>query len=319
MRFTNLVLPHAYQLQPVSAIEQVVSSYGPTFVVISQGGNMDGFEAMTVCKKRGVPYCNVIQEVPEGVDWPDDGDIERQRPLYQNSRRLFFASERNLEFMETQFVAHFANAAILRNRPGCARERRVPWPVSETPLRLACLARIDLSARGQDLLADVFCQEKWRTRPVLLDFYGSGPNRLLFGERIRTLELSNVALRGPVWDEASIWADHHALVLPSRQEGLPQALVQAFLCGRPAVVTRVGGNAELVEDGLNGFVADAPTAGLLDLALERLWDNRSRLADIGSNARRTVDQKVDVKGALAFAEELLALARGTGEALMSRP
>ena len=56
-----------------------------------------------------------------------------------------------------------------------------------------------------------------------------------------------------------IWAEHHALVLPSRFEGMPLVVVEAMLCGRPCIVTDVGGNAELIRDGINGFLAKAPT------------------------------------------------------------
>ena len=57
-------------------------------------------------------------------------------------------------------------------------------------------------------------------------------------------------------------------MLPSRFEGLPLALVEAMLCPRPAVVTNVAGNTEVIEDGETGFVAAAPTAGHLDEAME---------------------------------------------------
>ena len=43
----------------------------------------------------------------------------------------------------------------------------------------------------------------------------------------------------------------------SAAEGKPLALTEAMVCGRPAVVTDVGGNAELIEDGITGFVAES--------------------------------------------------------------
>ena len=55
---------------------------------------------------------------------------------------------------------------------------------------------------------------------------------------------------------------------------MPLALVEAMLCGRTAVVTDVGGNAEWIEDGETGFVAEAATAKSFGAALkERGWPN----------------------------------------------
>jgi glycosyltransferase involved in cell wall biosynthesis len=51
---------------------------------------------------------------------------------------------------------------------------------------------------------------------------------------------------GHVGDILSIWRDNHLNVMASRNEGTPLALVEGMLCGRPSVVSDVGGNAEWV-------------------------------------------------------------------------
>ncbi len=59
--------------------------------------------------------------------------------------------------------------------------------------------------------------------------------------------------------------DADILVLPSRQESLPNVLLEAFACSLPVVVTEVGGLPELVHDGVNGFVrASEDVDGLAD-------------------------------------------------------
>ena len=81
--------------------------------------------------------------------------------------------------------------------------------------------------------------------------------------------------------------------MASSGEGKPLALAEAMLCGRPAVVTDVGGNAELVNDSVTGFVAQSATlAGVRD-ALERSWVRRNSWAEMGARAHDLVARALD--------------------------
>jgi glycosyltransferase involved in cell wall biosynthesis len=127
---------------------------------------------------------------------------------------------------------------------------------------------------------------------------------------LQTAQLTSVELVGFVDDIEQLWSCYHALVLPSRFEGMPLALVEAMLCGRPCIVTDVGGNPELVRDGVNGFLAKAPTVEFLDEAMNRAWENRHRLREMGQRAAIDVRQWVSPDPTEDFARELIALASG---------
>ncbi len=107
---------------------------------------------------------------------------------------------------------------------------------------------------------------------------------------------------------ADIWRECQVAFMPSRQEGLPISLVEAMLMGRPAVVTDVGGNAEIVREGLDGFVAEAPTVPAISAALERMWSARERLPAMGAQAQAHIRTQVPPSPAGVFAEMLLQLA-----------
>jgi len=109
---------------------------------------------------------------------------------------------------------------------------------------------------------------------------------------VERLQLTNVQFRGHVTNVAEVWRDHHLLVMPSRQEGMPLSLIEAMSCGRPAVVTDVGGNAELCVDGETGFVASAAAIGPFSDALERAWARRSEWSALGHAAHLRVRQIV---------------------------
>jgi len=96
------------------------------------------------------------------------------------------------------------------------------------------------------------------------------------------------------------------LVLPSRFEGLPLALVEAMWCGRPALVTAVAGNAELCLDNETGFVAPASSADLLAETMERAWDRRLKWSEMGRAARLRVEQIIPKDPVADFCQQLIA-------------
>src|SRR5208337_4125733 len=98
------------------------------------------------------------------------------------------------------------------------------------------------------------------------------------------------------------------LVLPSRYEGLPLALVEAMWCGRPAVVTEVGGNAELCVDDETGFVAPAATVSSFTDTLQRAWERRKEWPGLGQAARARVENQIPKDPVGVFCEQLKSCA-----------
>jgi glycosyltransferase involved in cell wall biosynthesis len=166
---------------------------------------------------------------------------------------------------------------------------------------------LDVISKAQDVLLQVLALPHWRERKVRLSLIGTGPNERGLRRMTEQLGLTNVELSGQQNDIEGIWSKHHALVLASRFEGMPLTLVEAMLCGRPCIVSDVGGNRELIRDGINGFLAKAPTVELLDEAMNRAWDNRSRLTEMGSTAARDARQFVSRDPGGDFARELEVL------------
>jgi glycosyltransferase involved in cell wall biosynthesis len=127
---------------------------------------------------------------------------------------------------------------------------------------------------------------------------------------VDAIGLTKVRFLGHLEHVEDIWRNHHALVLASRFEGIPLVLVEAMLCARPCIVTDVGGIRELVNDGVNGFLAKAPTVELLDEAMNRAWESRSRLREMGNVAAVDVRHFVGRDPGEEFARELMTIADG---------
>lgn len=81
-----------------------------------------------------------------------------------------------------------------------------------------------------------------------------------------------------------------ALVLPSRSEGLPRIVMEAFCRGRPVIGTRAGGIADIVHDGVNGVVVEPRNPRALAEAIVRTLADRPRLEQLAAGAAATVDR-----------------------------
>jgi glycosyltransferase involved in cell wall biosynthesis len=283
---------------------------GVDLVVISQGGNIDGLSWMEEARAAGNRYAVVAQIAAEAW-WPDDNMAARLAESYESAARAFFVSQATLEMSRRQFGTPLLGARVIRNPFNVQYDAKPAWPGDESEeLLLACVARLDVAAKGQDLLLEVLSLPHWRERKVRVSLAGKGANERVLRRRAEQLKLTSVDFLGHRSDLEEIWSTHHALVLPSRREGMPLALVEAMLCGRPGIVTDVGGSRELVRDGINGFLAIAPTVELLNEAMGRAWDSRSRLREMGSTAASDVRQWVSADPSQDFVRDLLALVEG---------
>ncbi|MGD9419148.1 MAG: glycosyltransferase family 4 protein [Verrucomicrobiota bacterium JB025] len=279
----------------------------PDLVVISQGMAWEGLGWMQACRSLGLAYCAVVHANGEHW-WPVDEFFDPGVEGYRAAARVCCVSKANLEMLELQLGTRLENAMVVVNPWKGKSGEPCPWPGDEGVSRLACVGRLDPQAKGQDLLMRVMAMPKWRERPVQLTIYGGGPCEKALGALREMLELENVTLAGHVADVAGIWRDNHALVLPSRFEGLPLVIIEAMQHGRPVVTTEVAGNAEYLEEGVSGFVAAAPTVALLDDAMERAWARRADWRAIGAAGRNHVVASLPDDPIGVFSNELVQLA-----------
>jgi glycosyltransferase involved in cell wall biosynthesis len=286
-----------------------ILGFRPDLVCISQGAAICGVDWMLRCLDSGIPYAAICQANSE-YWWPNDSRAEKVRTAYKGCRHASFVSHRNRQLFESQIAEPLLRSEVVRNPFAVPYDVVTDWPEPAESFRLACVARLDPKAKGQDLIIEVLAAEKWRERGMHVSLYGSGPcsetlHRLVAFHRLE----SSVTFAGHVDNIIDIWKTHHALLLPSRYEGLPLALVEAMLCGRIGIVTDVAGNTEVLEDAVTGFVAASPTAGHLDAALERAWNRRDAWREMGRLAASVIREHVPRDPAAAYAEKILNLAK----------
>jgi L-malate glycosyltransferase len=203
---------------------------------------------------------------------------------YERATEVFFVSQRSKVTAERHLCRAIPNAAVIRNPVNMTATGLLSLPTG-TRLRLAMVGNLIVSHKGQDILLAVLRTSKWRGRDWILNIYGDGPDKEYLQELVIFYQLGDrVFLHGRVGDIRRVWGEDHLLVMPSHMEGMPLAIVEAMLCGRPCVATDVGGATEWIEDGLSGFIAEAATERSLDEALERAWRAKDQWDEIGVRA-----------------------------------
>ena len=115
---------------------------------------------------------------------------------------------------------------------------------------------------------------------------GEGESRDALQALIESLGLGDrVKLRGSVSDIPAFLRSLDIAVLCSLSEGSPNAIMEYMAAGLPAIVTDVGGNAELVEHGVTGLVVPSNDEQQLAGAIDRLLRDSALAAQYGEIAR----------------------------------
>ncbi len=121
-------------------------------------------------------------------------------------------------------------------------------------------------------------------------FVGTGALRGTLERRIADLGLdSQVLLQGPSDQVPELLAAADAFILPSSLEGMSNAILEAMASGLPVIALRVGGNPELVQDGVTGLLCDPGDGAGLAAAIDRLTRDEQYRQALGQAARQRAE------------------------------
>ena len=131
-----------------------------------------------------------------------------------------------------------------------------------------------------------------RARLVIV---GEGVSRPVCLALLAEAKLAHLAwLPGERHDIANILRALDVFVLPSLNEGISNTLLEAQATGLPVIATRVGGNVELVEDQVNGYLVAPADVEKMAQALLSYMDADERILEQGQQARRRVAESFNI-------------------------
>jgi glycosyltransferase involved in cell wall biosynthesis len=179
-----------------------------------------------------------------------------------------------------------AKVEVVHNACLVGHEEAPRARTADAPLTVGVIARLS-PEKGVDRALLVHGMVLREAKDAQLVIAGEGPEKVRLERSARELGISaSVQWLGYREDVAEVYRRLAVLLIPSRSEGLPNAAIEAMAYGVPVVASEVGGLAEIVTDGLDGFlVPPDDTEGLARRILEILGDPglRERLG------RRAVD------------------------------
>lgn len=268
--------------------------------------NLAALECQVAAWWAGVPV-RVHGEHGRDVDDPDG-----TRLRYQLTRRLY-----------RPFVHHYVAlsgdlAGYLRDRVGVPAHRLSHIcngvddqrfqpavsgraPLDGSPFNDPHLFVVGTVGRMAAIKAQTFLVEGFiaalQAQPALADrlrlvLVGNGPLRADCAQRLQAAGLDHLAwLAGERADVPNVMRSLDCFVLPSQAEGISNTILEAMATGLPVLATRVGGNPELVQDGVTGALVTFGDVSALAGRLQQWATDPAQASAMGQAGRQRVERE----------------------------
>ncbi len=167
-------------------------------------------------------------------------------------------------------------------------------------LVFGCVGRM-AAVKNHPLLAEAFI-ELCRIRPeqasrLRLVIIGDGLHYTQVKKRLADAGLEQQCwLPGALDDIHQVIPTFDVFVLPSLAEGISNTLLEAMACELPLIATDVGGNSELVEDGVTGTLVPSNRPLAMAQAMAAYVDNPKLIAEQGGESLKRARQTFSIVG-----------------------
>lgn len=165
--------------------------------------------------------------------------------------------------------------------------------------------------KGTDTLLAAVAALRAEHPNVALVVVGEGPLRAELAARAEQLGIASVVrFLGDRTDVDEILAALDVFVLPSRTEGMSNALLEAMAMGLPVVATAVGGTPEVIGDGRSGLLVPADDAAAMTAAIGRVLADPAHGRGLGEAARAVVEERYGARSMVRRLEGIYAQVAG---------
>ncbi len=300
---------HAFQLSPPAALIGQLT-HKPAILGIQSAGPSEA-QRVQLDERGAALMADTLTDMPflkvDLKDWKAGaGDIGHLPRLPLGKAMLAFLRKSNAfyQILSTRslsyLTSHGFRAEQIVHIPGSVDpERFQPAPERRPdPARperdIICVARLDY-AKGVDVLLHAWGRmlrepSEWRTHlKPRLRLVGEGVCGAQMERIVAELGIQDsVEFLGLRTDIVNLLQQSWGFVMPSRWEGMPNALLEAMACGLPCVATRVSGSEDIIADGVNGLLVEPEQPAEMAQALRRIIEDPDLTQRLGQEGRTSV-------------------------------
>ena len=207
------------------------------------------------------------------------------RQIWRSADKLVAKSLREIEMIRALDTS--ISCTLIANGVDLNVFKPVQSMLEDRPLKLLCVGRL-IERKGQHYLIDAVKRLRDEGIDVKLDLVGTGDAQTANQSQVARLELTDrVKFLGYIPREqiAAHYVAADVFVLPSYNEGMSVALLEAMAAGLPGIVTANAGTPELIEAGVNGLVFNWGDVNTLTAHLKRFARDRALVGRMGAASR----------------------------------
>lgn len=228
--------------------------------------------------------------------------LRQRRLLYKSCRAIHTVSEGmrdellGLGFPVQKILAIRNGVDTVRFTPGDSAATRQEWNIPADSMVVGIVGRFG-PFKGHVVLLDAFDSLAASFPKLhLMITGGGGSEEAKVQNRVEASPFRNrIQLTGFQLEPQRCYQALDLLVIPSVNEGLSNAALEAMACGVPVLGNPDCGHEEMLQPGVNGWIADIGTPQLLAAALAALLAQPKSLGHCGRRARENVESGFSLK------------------------
>jgi len=172
-----------------------------------------------------------------------------------------------------------------RFSPGKAEERKIQLGIPPQAVVVGMVGRFG-PFKGHTPLLEAFKSLSVEFSDLhLLIVGGGGPKEEEIRQKAKEMENERIHFTGFQSDPVSFYQAMDFLIVPSFNEGLSNAVLEAMACGVPVLANAASGQAEVISSGKDGMVIDLGSPEKISAAIRKVLNSKDDLSSWGEAAR----------------------------------